>query len=112
MVPRINLRAFFVGIVVLLQKLLDRQRDPIKGKLMKQSTEKCLKEKLSKKHACCVLITCDVPTYDGKMQVEMSYEGDATLAAYILHGAQLHVDGQEIENTDTCVKESKIHYLE
>ena len=79
---------------------------------MKQSTEKCLREKLSKKHACYVLITCDAPSYDGKMQVEMSYEGDATLAAYILHGAQLHVDGQEIENAATSVKESKIHYLE
>lgn len=78
---------------------------------MKRSIEKCLKEELAKKHACYVLITCDSPSGDGNMQVEMSYEGDATLAAYILHGAQLHIDEQEIE-TVCQAQTSKIHYFE
>lgn len=78
---------------------------------MKRRDDKCLKEELAKKHACYVLITCDEPSCDGKMQVEMSYEGDATLAAYILHGAQLHVDGQSIENDFPRSAEQKIHYL-
>jgi hypothetical protein len=83
---------------------------------MKRRIEKCLKAELAKKHACYVLITCDPPSCDGKMQVEMSYEGDATLAAYILHGAQLHIDDQEIDTplsfAQSSVQESKIHYLD
>jgi hypothetical protein len=66
-----------------------------KGEIMKRDIAKELQEKLGKKHACYVLITCDEPSDDGHMQVEMSYQGDATLAAYILHGAQLHLDKQE-----------------
>jgi len=79
---------------------------------MKRPGDKCLKEELAKKHACYVLITCDAPSRDGQMQVEMSYEGDATLAAYILQGAQLHIDGQEMEADNFCCREKKIHHLE
>jgi len=79
---------------------------------MKLPGEKNLKTELAKKHACYVLITCDRPSGDGKMQVEMSYEGDATLAAYILQGAQLHIDEQEIDLNVCSVNEQKIHYLE
>lgn len=64
---------------------------------MKRHAKKCLKEELAKKHACYVLITCDEPSSDGQMQVKMSYEGDATLAAYMLHGAQLHFEEEAIE---------------
>ncbi|HEV8052527.1 MAG TPA: hypothetical protein VGP47_08530, partial [Parachlamydiaceae bacterium] len=71
----------------------------------------CFKEKLAEKHACYVLITCDPPSCDGKMQVEMSYEGDATLAAYILQGAQLHIDEKEMVNHATS-QGNKIHYLD
>ena len=78
---------------------------------MKRRAEKCLKEELAKKHACYVLITCDAPS-NGKMQVEMSYEGDATLAAYILQGAQMHMDEQEMESSIPSVKQACIHYLE
>lgn len=79
---------------------------------MKRRVEKCLKAELAKKHACYVLITCDAPSVDGKMQVEMSYEGDATLAAYILHGAQLHVEQQEMDNGVPAAKMTKIHSFE
>ncbi|MEI8124182.1 MAG: hypothetical protein WCG42_00320 [Parachlamydiaceae bacterium] len=64
---------------------------------MKRGSGKCVKLDLAKKHACYVLITCDEPSDDGKMQVEMSYEGDATLAAYILQGAQLHMEENNID---------------
>lgn len=40
------------------------------------------------KHACYVLITCGEPSPEGKMQVEMTYSGDATLAAFLLASAQ------------------------
>lgn len=59
---------------------------------MKSNKQKLLRNKLSKNHACYVLITCNEPTDDGDMQVEMTYEGDATLAAYLLEGAQSIID--------------------
>jgi len=78
---------------------------------MKRNAEKCLKDTLAKKHVCYVLITCDAPSDDGKMQVEMTYEGDATLAAYLLQGAQGFIDEQEIDEVRPLVHE-KIHYFE
>jgi hypothetical protein len=51
----------------------------------------------SKDNACYVLITCGQPSEDGKMQVEMTYEGDATLAAYLIESAQgLIEDSDEV----------------
>lgn len=41
-----------------------------------------------KKHAAYVLITCAEPNKEGKMQVEMTYEGDPSLASYLLESAQ------------------------
>jgi hypothetical protein len=51
-----------------------------------------LKKALAKKNACYILITCAKPSADGNMQVEMSYEGDACLAAYLLDSAQGIID--------------------
>lgn len=54
------------------------------------------KEKLLEKdHACYVLITCGHPTTDGKMCVELTYEGDASLAAYLLESAQGFIETDE-----------------
>jgi hypothetical protein len=54
-------------------------------------------EKLfSKKNACYVLITCEEPSEDGKMQVEMTYEGDACLAAYLIESAQVFIDDTNV----------------
>ncbi len=47
-----------------------------------------LRNALAEKNACYVLITCGEPTEDGKMEVEMTFEGDASLAAYLLESAQ------------------------
>jgi len=76
---------------------------------MKRGVEKCVRKELAKRHACYVLITCNEPSDDGEMQVEMSYEGDAALAAYILQGAQLHIDEQEIDRPS--VENDKIRYF-
>ena len=77
---------------------------------MKRRDEKRLKDELAKKHACYVLITCDQLSDNGEMQVEMSYQGDATLAAYILQGAQLRLD--ELNGEEECSSDcSKIHYF-
>jgi hypothetical protein len=48
--------------------------------------------KRGKKNACYVLITCEEPNEDGKMHVEMTYEGDSVLAAYLLENAQSILD--------------------
>lgn len=47
-------------------------------------------------NACYVLITCGQPSKDGTMQVEMTYEGDPTLAAYLLESAQGFFDEEEL----------------
>lgn len=79
--------------------------------LMKSNMQKNLRDSLIKKHVCYVLITCDPPSDDGKMNVEMSYEGDASLAAYLLQGAQSFID--EHENFEgNHASSAKICYFE
>jgi len=46
-----------------------------------------VKKELSGRYACYVLITCSEPSRDGKMEVEMEYEGDDLLAAFLLENA-------------------------
>jgi len=62
---------------------------------MGNGVQKRIKDRLAKNHACYVLITCEEPTENGDMQVEMTYEGDAALAACLLQGAQSFLDEQE-----------------
>lgn len=64
---------------------------------MDKRSRKHLQEALDKNPSCYVLITCGEPSEDGEMQVEMTYQGDATLAAYLLQGAQLFIDQEEDE---------------
>lgn len=61
---------------------------------MKGNIQKQIQKTLSKDTACYVIITCESPSADGDMQVEMSYEGDAALASYLLQGAQSYLDEQ------------------
>ncbi|OGN56495.1 MAG: hypothetical protein A3D96_02730 [Chlamydiae bacterium RIFCSPHIGHO2_12_FULL_44_59] len=46
-----------------------------------------LKKAMDKEIACYVLITCSPPNGEGKMDVELSYEGDETLAAFLVENA-------------------------
>ncbi|MDE3046208.1 MAG: hypothetical protein KGJ02_06150 [Verrucomicrobiota bacterium] len=46
-----------------------------------------MKQQLASKHACYVLITCSSPSKEGKMEVEMTYEGDETLASFLVDNA-------------------------
>ena len=50
---------------------------------------------LKEDQVCYVLITCGQPSADGKMSVEMTYEGDPTLASYLLENAQGFIDQDE-----------------
>lgn len=69
--------------------------------VMTYNIDRDIKEKLAKNHACYVLITCDSPKKDGKMNVEMSYEGDPVLAAYLLQGAQTYLEELHIAENDS-----------
>ena len=53
-----------------------------------------MKSALRDKNTCYVLITCEPPNDEGTMQVEMTYEGDASLAAYLIESAQVIIDEQ------------------
>lgn len=63
---------------------------------MKIAPNKQLRDALTKQHACYVLITCAEPAEDGQMNVEMYYEGDPTLAAYLLQSAQSFIEEEEL----------------
>lgn len=41
-----------------------------------------------KKNACTIKISCNEPSEDGQMHVEMTCEGDEVLAAFLLENAQ------------------------
>lgn len=56
-----------------------------------------LQEVLEQNPSCYVLITCGQPSDDGKMQVEMTYQGDVALASYLLEGAQYYMNREEIQ---------------
>jgi hypothetical protein len=64
----------------------------MKANKNKADANKLIKDKLAQNHACYVLVTCDEPSEDGDMRVEMSYHGDASLASMLLHGAQTYID--------------------
>lgn len=56
-----------------------------------------------KKSACTINISCLEPNEDGKMQVEMTYDGDQVLVAFLLESAQAI-----FKQTDTPSKISSI----
>lgn len=60
-----------------------------------------LQKALGKNLSCYVLITCESPSEDGKMPVEMTYQGEESLISYLLQGAQSQFD-QEEEERDCC----------
>jgi hypothetical protein len=57
-----------------------------------------LKKSLSKNMACYVLITCSEPSDDGQMNVELSYEGEETLASFLIENAQMYFDEKMTED--------------
>lgn len=53
-----------------------------------------LKKTLKDKYACYVLITCTSPEKDGKMEVEMNFEGEEDLAAFLVDNASQVFDSR------------------
>ena len=62
---------------------------------MKGDVHQRVKKLLEKDFEGYVLVTCRPAGIDGKMQVEMSYEGDPILAAYLMEGAQGYLEEEE-----------------
>lgn len=51
-----------------------------------------LKKNLEGEFACVILITCTQPSPEGKMDVQLDFEGDETLAAFLLENARAGFD--------------------
>jgi hypothetical protein len=64
-----------------------------KGQSVKNAKKKIVN--LREDQTCYVLITCGKPSADGKMAVEMTYEGDPMLASYLLENAQGFIEPEE-----------------
>ena len=62
---------------------------------MKDDVHERVRKLLKKDYAGYVLITCCNPSDSDQMQVEMTYDGDPVLAAYLLEGAQGYLDEEE-----------------
>jgi len=60
-----------------------------------------IRQALGPKCACYVLITCSEPAEDGKMEVEMNFEGDEHLAAFLVENAS------QVFETRASLRESK-----
>ena len=59
---------------------------------MSKKINRKITEALAKNHPCYVLITCAPPTEDGYIKVEMSYEGEPEMVAFLLDDAQSYMD--------------------
>ena len=49
--------------------------------------EEQLQKAVKENCACYILITCSEPNRDGKMEIELNYEGDENLAAFLIDNA-------------------------
>jgi hypothetical protein len=58
----------------------------------------------NRRNACYVLITCSKPSKDGKMEVELTYDGDLDLASYLVHSAQGYLDDQTAEPGEEAIR--------
>jgi hypothetical protein len=50
---------------------------------------------------CYVVITCGKPSKEGKMNVEMFYEGDPVLASYLIDSASNMIDDSHFSDDST-----------
>ncbi|MCH9620897.1 MAG: hypothetical protein S4CHLAM20_03050 [Chlamydiia bacterium] len=60
----------------------------------KKDVKNFLKRKSKSRTICYVLITCHESKEDGKMDVEMKYEGDKYLASYMIDTASKIMQGE------------------
>ena len=63
------------------------------------------KRAIGKDCACCILISCSEPGPDGKMQIEMQFDGDETLAAFLVQNAGQILEDRFMENQSQHLSE-------
>lgn len=63
--------------------------------LTKKNIKRFLKKKEKGRTICYVLLTCEEPSDEGKMNVEMKYEGDQYLASYMIERASKIMNGEK-----------------
>lgn len=66
--------------------------------MRKKGVSERILEELGEENSCYVLITCSKPSESGQMEVDMTYQGDPTLAAYLVQGAQDRFEEDEEES--------------
>ncbi len=76
---------------------------------MDKRSREHLQKILDKKLSGYVLITCEEPSANGDMPIEMSYSGDEMLISYLLQNAQLHLEQDENE---CCSSAANIRLVE
>ena len=64
-------------------KTVIKAKDFNKQEAVLDSAKKILGEEC----VCCIVISCSKPSRDKQMEVEMHYEGDESLAAFLLESA-------------------------
>jgi len=69
----------------------------MKRKVLPIDLREKIAQELAEDHECYILITCDPPTPDGNMQVNMRHKGDSFMVSYLINGAQSIID-KEIED--------------
>ena len=77
----------------------NKKRELLMDKIV--NVENHLEKARKTETACYVLITCSKPNEKGEMEVELNYDGDESLAAFLVENA-----AQVFENK-ADVKESK-----
>jgi hypothetical protein len=63
---------------------------------------KKIKHVLCDKTACYVLLTCSHPNEEGKMMVEVTYEGDEAVASYLVDNAKEILDQNSKHHNEYC----------
>ncbi|SCA59103.1 Uncharacterized protein AB751O23_DG_00020 [Chlamydiales bacterium SCGC AB-751-O23] len=62
---------------------------------MKEEIMENLKGLSLKNKACYIVISCEQPQQNGNLEVQMNYEGDETLASYLLESAQNYLEQEQ-----------------
>lgn len=86
---------------------MDNSKSQVNPKLLKS---------LKSGHSTFVLLTCEESSREGQMSVEMHYDGDPALVAYLLEGAletidQEHFPEEESAHCQGTGHSCKVHYL-
>lgn len=61
----------------------------------KKEIEEVIRKRNKTKTICYVLLTCNQANEDGTMEVDMKYEGERWLAAYLVKSAQRVLEEEE-----------------